>query len=277
MGVVLRSGDKKPWEDVEGEYQRPAHDESIRQGSFGRVYRRKHVDPVSGAQTLVVIKEVKHRAAESARQEEHELECIRRLSNHRLRGHFIEVLNVFHRVDLTGSGSRVVANIIVMESGICDLEHVKRSHGGHGTSTVQTWMGSLARAVRACHESQVMHRDIKPGNCIMCVGQQTTLDLKLADFGNSVVVTTGPPIPGASFELEWSTTPEYCAPELFRGFHAFQGDAWPIGVICAEFFAHGASSLRRVVPGQPSLRGWQTGLGGGSAATQHDSANVPGH
>ena len=79
-----------------------------------------------------------------------------------------------------------------------------------------------------------MHRDIKPANCIMCLGQEGSLDLKLADFGNSAVVSAGPPVPGASHALTWATTPSYCAPELFSGFHTFSGDVWSIGVICSE-------------------------------------------
>ena len=101
-----------------------------------------------------------------------------------------------------------MANIIVMESGICNLQQIQRSHSGFGTSTVQTWMRSLARAVWACHEVEVMHRDIKPANCIMRLSQQESiLELKLADFGNSVAASAGPPVSGVSFSLEWATTP----------------------------------------------------------------------
>ena len=105
------------------------------------------------------------------------MECFRRLNNHhRFRGHVIKLLHVFHNVE-----GRTVANIIVVESGICTLQHIQRSHSGYGTSTVQTWMRSLARAVWACHELQIMHRDIKPANCTMCLGQQESiLELKLA-------------------------------------------------------------------------------------------------
>ena len=257
MGVMLRSRHvhKEPWENHESEYKK-VHGERIKQGNFGHVYRMQHIDP-DGVQTFVVIKEVRHKA-EYTREEEHELECIRRLNDHRFRGHVIKLLNVFHKVE-----GRVVANIIVMESGICNLQHIQRSHSRLGTSTVQTWMRSLARAVWACHEVQVMHRDIKPANCIMCLGQpESILELKLAEFGNSVVVSAGPPVSGVSFSLEWATTPEYSAPELFSGFHAFQGDVWSIGVICSE--------LLHTQPGEsfvntsrnlfiPSMRRWARG------------------
>ena len=96
-------------------------------------------------------------------------------------------------------------------------------------------MRSLTRAVWACHEVQVMHRDIKPANCFMCLGKQKgMLELKLADFGNSVIVSAGPPVAGASYKLRWATTPQYCAPELFRDIHTFKGDVWSVGVICSE-------------------------------------------
>ena len=228
-GMILRGtqGHKEPWEEHESEYKKVSG-KKIKQGNFGHVYRVRHSDP-NGPQTIRVIKEVQHQTGYT-RQEEHELECIRRVNDHRFRGHVIKLLNIFHKVE-----DRVVANIIVMESGICTLLQIQRSHSGYGTSTVQTWMRSLARAVCACHEVQVMHRDIKPANCIMCMGQQDSiLELKLADFGNSVVVAPGPPVSGVSFSLEWATTPEYSAPELFSGFHTFKGDVWSIGVICSE-------------------------------------------
>ncbi len=128
-----------------------------------------------------------------------------------------------------------MANVIVMESGICMLQDIQRGHSGYGIGMAQASMRSLAWAIWACHEVQVMHRDIKPANCIMCLGQQEPmLELKLADFGHSAVVSAGPPVPGASTRLRWDKTPEYSAPELFSGHHTLKGDVWSIGVICSE-------------------------------------------
>ena len=81
---MLRSGHvhKEPWEDHESEYTK-ARGERIKPGNFGLVYRKLHIYP-GGVQTLVVIKEVRHKA-EYTQQEEHELECIRRLQDHRFR------------------------------------------------------------------------------------------------------------------------------------------------------------------------------------------------
>ena len=224
---LLSSTHQEPWEEHEREYKK-VHGERIKQGNFGQVWRARHTDPDGSKKSIVVIKEVTHTPG-AGWQEAHELECLRRVNDHRFRDHVIKLLRVFHKVS-----SHVVANIIVMESGVNTLMDIQRSHSGYGTRTVQAWMRSLARAVWACHEVQVMHRDIKPANCIMCLGQEGSLDLKLADFGNSAVVSAGPPVPGASHALTWATTPSYCAPELFSGFHTFSGDVWSIGVICSE-------------------------------------------
>ncbi len=166
----------------------------IKQGNFGQVWRACHTDP-DGLQTIVVIKEVTY-TPESAWQEAHELECLRRLNDHRFRDHVIKLLRVFLKIR-----SHALTNIIVMESGITTLFHIQRSHSGFGTGTDKAWTRSLARLVWACHEVQVMHRDINPANCIMCLGQEASLDLKFVDFGNSAVVSAGPPVPGVSRRL----------------------------------------------------------------------------
>ena len=75
-----------------------------------------------------------------------------------------------------------------------------------------------------------MHRDIKPATYIMRLTHEAALELKLADFGNSAVVSAGPPVPGVSIALAWATTPEYCVHELFSGPHTFKGGVWSIGV-----------------------------------------------
>eukprot|EP00974_Lingulodinium_polyedra_P054434 5233901-Lingulodinium_polyedra.AAC.1 len=54
-----------------------------------------------------------------------------------------------------------------MESGICTLEHIQRSCSRNDVGIVQVRMRSLARVVWACREVEVLHRDVKPANCIM--------------------------------------------------------------------------------------------------------------
>ena len=137
------------WED-HARYYKKVHGEQITQGTFSQVWRACHTGP-DGLHTIVVIKEATH-TPESARQEAHELECFRRLNDHLFRDHVIKLLRAFLKVR-----SQAVTYIIVMESGITTLFHIQRSHSGFGTGVAQAWLRSLARAVWACHEVQVMH------------------------------------------------------------------------------------------------------------------------
>ena len=195
----------------------------INQGNFGQVWRACHIDP-DGLHTVVVVKETTH-TPESALQDAHELECLRRLNEHLFRGHAINLFSAFLNVR-----SHEVANLSAMESGITTLFHIQLSHSRLGTGTAQAWMRPLARVVWAFHEVQVTYRDLKPPNCMVRSGQEASLDLKLVDFGNSAVVSAGTPVPGASHHLTWATTPNYRAPEWFSDFRTLSGDVWSSGV-----------------------------------------------
>ena len=218
---------KEPWEEHESEYKK-VHGERIKQGNFSQVWRACHTDP-DGPQTIVVIKEVTRTAAESAWQEEHELECFRRINDHRCRDLVIRLLRILHKVS-----SHDVTNLILMESGTTTLLHIQRSHSGCGTGTVQSWMRPLARVAWACHEVQVTHRDIKPANCIVCLGQEASLDWKLVDFGRLCRGVSRPTGSGGLLPLTWATTPIDRAPELFSDIRTLSGDVWSFGVICSE-------------------------------------------
>ena len=87
------------------------HGDRIAQGTFSHLWRSCHTDP-DGLQTIVVIKEATY-TSESAWQDAHELECLRRLNDHRFRDHGIKLLRAFVKVR-----SHPLTNIIVMESGI---------------------------------------------------------------------------------------------------------------------------------------------------------------
>ena len=106
------------------------HGERITQGTFSQVWRACHTVP-DGLNTIVAIKEVTY-TPESAWQEAHELECLRRLNNDRFRDHIIKLLRVLFKV-----WSHALTNIIVMESGITTRFHIQRSYSGLGTGTVQ--------------------------------------------------------------------------------------------------------------------------------------------
>ena len=95
-GRLCRQVRKDGWERHQSRYEK-IHGKDITQGNFGHVSRRRLIDPDGRKQTLVVIKEVPHHAPPTTWQEEHEVECIRRLNAHRFRDHVIKLLNVSTR------------------------------------------------------------------------------------------------------------------------------------------------------------------------------------
>lgn len=67
----------------------------------------------------------------------------------------------------------------------------------------------LLRAVKYCHDKDLVHRDIKPENILM-TSRTDDISLKLADFG--FAVKSG--VPAAK---EQAGTPGYIAPEILQG------------------------------------------------------------
>ena len=92
---LLSTVHQELWDDRARDYKK-VHGDRIKQGNFGQVRRACHTDP-DVLQTIVVIKEVTY-TPESAWQEAHELECLRRLNDHRFRDHVIKLPRVVLKV-----------------------------------------------------------------------------------------------------------------------------------------------------------------------------------
>lgn len=82
----------------------------------------------------------------------------------------------------------------------------------------------LLRAVKYCHDRDLIHRDIKPEN-ILLTSKTDDINLKLADFG--FAVKSG--VPAAK---QQAGTPGYIAPEILLGKpHGKPVDMWSLGVV----------------------------------------------
>jgi len=97
----------------------------------------------------------------------------------------------------------------------------------------------INNALRFCHEHNIVHRDLKPTNFFYRNADKT--DVVLGDFGISSIMEEGE-------ELRATTghkTPEFSAPELFRGKVHIKTDYYALGI-----------TLLALAKGQSPFAGW---------------------
>lgn len=109
-----------------------------------------------------------------------------------------------------------------LEMLIRDTENVR-----YGASDIKAWMGMLVRAIWFCHESFVLHRDIKPNNLLIAADGE----VKLADFGLARYFADPHQNMTSNVITRW-----YRPPELLFGARHYSGavDIWSIGTVFAE-------------------------------------------
>lgn len=120
-------------------------------------------------------------------------------------------------------------NLVLEYLPLGDLEMLIRDTKGvnYGAADTKAWMGMLTRAVWFCHENFVLHRDIKPNNCLIAADGE----IKLADFGLARSFSD-PYMPMTSEVI----TRWYRPPELLFGARHYSGavDIWSVGLVFAE-------------------------------------------
>jgi len=102
-------------------------------------------------------------------------------------------------------------------------------HGGKAPSAdaaVRMIAGVLA-GLEHLHSKNIIHRDLKPDN-ILLQGETP----RLADFGIARVLKTTSP-----YSTMVSGTPQYMAPEAYKGRRSEQTDLWSVGVILYQLLA----------------------------------------
>jgi tetratricopeptide (TPR) repeat protein len=88
----------------------------------------------------------------------------------------------------------------------------------------------LCAGVAEAHRSGILHRDLKPGNVILCRKEDAGIRAVITDFGLSTESAVASELRGG--------TPSYMAPELGRGEKASQAsDVFSLGVILYEMIA----------------------------------------
>lgn len=105
------------------------------------------------------------------------------------------------------------------------LSRILKSHGPFDEEAVLCLMANLADALDYAHEAGIVHRDVKPSNCMV----DTQGNVKLMDFGLSVPFFTG-----KDSRRIVAGTPAYMSPEQFRGEIRPESDWFALGCVAYE-------------------------------------------
>jgi len=194
------------------------------QGSYGVVCSA--VDTRSG--DMVAIKKMTNVFG-------HPLETKRTLRELRLLRHFIDhenVLTIRNVILPRKNGDRLDDIFVVTELMDTDLDQVIRSEQPLSMLHIQTFLYQILRGLQYIHASNVIHRDLKPGNIL--VNQNCTV--KICDFG---LARLEPETGYGGFMTEYVVTRWYRAPEIMLSGQDYTHsiDVWATGCILAEMVA----------------------------------------
>mmetsp|Transcript_3755 Transcript_3755/g.5603 ORF Transcript_3755/g.5603 Transcript_3755/m.5603 type:complete len:309 (-) Transcript_3755:84-1010(-) len=202
---------------------------ALGQGTWGVV----HMAEQKATGRMVAIKKIK-----SERKEEginftavREIKLLRELKHENI----IELVDCFTSDDLAVN--------LVYELCYTDLSHIIRNSSiPLSLADIKRHMLSLLRAVEACHEKWILHRDLKPDNLLYLKNGV----MKLSDFGLARMYGT----PKVRLSPQ-AITLWYKPPELLLGASEYSdsADMWSVGCIFAELL------LRR-----PFLQGNQSDI-----------------
>jgi len=100
----------------------------------------------------------------------------------------------------------------------CDLERLVANHGPLPPERVRHILVQVCRSLAEAHAKGLVHRDVKPGNIMLCTVADRRDEVKVLDFGLVSVtqeVSSGEFGPGGQSGI--IGTPGYIAPELLFG------------------------------------------------------------
>eukprot|EP00421_Protoceratium_reticulatum_P047161 CAMPEP_0168452130 /NCGR_PEP_ID=MMETSP0228-20121227/48989_1 /TAXON_ID=133427 /ORGANISM="Protoceratium reticulatum, Strain CCCM 535 (=CCMP 1889)" /LENGTH=529 /DNA_ID=CAMNT_0008466761 /DNA_START=1 /DNA_END=1588 /DNA_ORIENTATION=- len=211
-------------------------------GGFGIVYRcRRHLTRVERA--------VKTIAKTKVKEDMHfvltEIEAMLRLDHP-------NIVKFFEFFEQPGE--------ILVVTELCTGGDFAALHGGRtALETLRPLFRDVLLGVAYCHDLQIVHRDLKFENCLLCLGPSRTM-AKVIDFGLSAIRREADPverrrsIPGASGDAwlkEALGTKYFAAPEVIDqdSRYGVKCDLWSVGVmlyiLCANEhpFAKNAAKL----------------------------------
>ncbi|EDM76280.1 serine/threonine protein kinase [Plesiocystis pacifica SIR-1] len=118
-----------------------------------------------------------------------------------------------------------------------DLAHLLHRQGPIPWERLSRWLLQLCAGLSAAHEVGVVHRDLKPDNCVRVIREDGTERLKIIDFGVAKL-TRDELVEGERLTQTGVVvgTPEYISPEQARGEAELDHrvDVYALGVIAFE-------------------------------------------
>ncbi|WP_417850188.1 protein kinase domain-containing protein [Thalassoglobus sp.] len=105
------------------------------------------------------------------------------------------------------------------------LAQVLKERGPYDETSVLRILANLVHALEYAHSAGIVHRDVKPANCMIDLKG----DVKLMDFGLSV-----PFFAGKDSRCVIAGTPAYMSPEQFRGEICPESDWFSLGCVAFE-------------------------------------------
>ena len=81
---------------------------------------------------------------------------------------------------------------------------------------VEKWAKYMCMGLRHMHSFSILHRDMKPANCLLQANPGGRISLKITDFGNSIFLIGlgGKEFPSSKPLRPLMTTYRYCSPEV---------------------------------------------------------------
>ena len=109
------------------------------------------------------------------------------------------------------------------------LAQLLQHFGCFNESTVKRYTKDMLKGLEFLHQQEIMHRDLKPGNVLVC----SDGTCKLADFGTCASLAGGA-IDSDTTSAPMVGTPLYMSPEVIQGERNVKSDVWSFGITMAE-------------------------------------------
>ncbi|XP_051163320.1 serine/threonine-protein kinase mos [Leptopilina boulardi] len=120
-----------------------------------------------------------------------------------------------------------ILSVITMELCMNSLQEKLEKTSLIPEERIFIWKG-IASALRFCHNSGIVHGDVKPKNILLGIDGQA----KLADFGSSVLINE------SCVEYTFHGTPGYTAPEVVRGeIPTPSSDIYSLGIVAWQMLS----------------------------------------